>query len=359
MTGSVITSHGSIKHIVHVYPGRLNLQVHGLRGLSALLVFLFHLYDMAEKYGFWPVSFLFLYPSILVGRHGVELFFIISGFLITGSLLRHKSVPQFLLDRAIRIYPVFLTIHLLVFVSGPLIHYKWMAGIGLVAWIIAFVQNLLFLPGIFDLPLAQLSAWSLSYEAAFYLISAAAYLAAKRISRHFLIAALAVFLVPLLFLYPKAAFFLVGVAAFFIGDNMVKRLAFFSALALPAFVATLVILLLSEWWPYLAYLACLPAFIFFCGIIGGEGALARFLRTGFLQYTGTISYSFYLWSAVVTYPLKFLVLRVPVNASLRFLMFVLVATAVSYLVSTLSYRILEDGTRKLLKGRRRKPSIAS
>ena len=87
--------------------------------------------------------------------------------------------------------------------------------------------------------------------------------------------------------------------------------------------------------------------------------MARFLRTGFLQYTGTISYSFYLWSAVVTYPLKFLVLRVPVNASLRFLMFVLVATAVSYLVSTLSYRILEDGTRKLLKGRRRKPSIAS
>jgi peptidoglycan/LPS O-acetylase OafA/YrhL len=354
MTDRIITSQDSGEHVAHVYPSRLNLQVHGLRGLSALLVFVFHIYEMAEKYGFWPVSTAFLYPSILVGRHGVELFFIISGFLITGSLLRHGSVKQFLIDRAIRIYPVFLTIHLLVFVTGPLIHYKWMAGIGLDAWLTAFFENLLFLPGIFDLPLAQLSAWSLSYEAAFYLISAAAYLVARKADRRFVIAALALLLLPLLWLYPKASFFLVGVAIFFIGDNLSKRHEFLEVLALPAFVATLLMLYLSEWWPGLAYPACIPAFIFFCGIVRGAGMLSRFLRSRFLQYTGTLSFSFYLWSAVVTYPLKVLVTHVPVVAGLRLLIFAVLSTAASYVVSALSQKYLEDGARKFFKSRRKK-----
>ena len=111
-----------------------------------------------------------------MGRHGVELFFTISGYLISGSLVRHGKAKTFLIDRAVRIYPVFLVIHVIVFLTGPLIGYKWMVGLTPVQWTFDFISNALFLPGIFNLPLAQLSAWSLSYEALFYLITAAAFI---------------------------------------------------------------------------------------------------------------------------------------------------------------------------------------
>ena len=54
----------------------------------------------------------------------------------------------------------------------------------------------------------------------------------------------------------------------------------------------------------LIYLAVIPAFAFFLSVVEGRCLLSVILRTRFLQYLGTISYSFYLWSPVVTYPLK-------------------------------------------------------
>ena len=54
-----------------------------------------------------------------MGGHGVELFFMISGFLIPASLVRHASVGKFFYDRALRILPVFVVLHLVLFVAGP------------------------------------------------------------------------------------------------------------------------------------------------------------------------------------------------------------------------------------------------
>src|SRR5665213_3449768 len=97
----------------HVYPGTINPQIHGLRGLAALIVFVFHIYGIADEWHFWPASLADFGFVFRLGRHGVEIFFIISGCLITASLLRHQRAGRFLVDRCIRIYPVFLTIHLL------------------------------------------------------------------------------------------------------------------------------------------------------------------------------------------------------------------------------------------------------
>ena len=38
----------------HVFPIDRNRQIHGMRGLAASLVFVFHLYDMASIYHFRP-----------------------------------------------------------------------------------------------------------------------------------------------------------------------------------------------------------------------------------------------------------------------------------------------------------------
>ena len=198
------------------YPRNLNRQIHGLRGFSTLAVFVYHVYGMGTLWNFWPAALNSVAPVFAAGKHGVEIFFIISGYLITGSLIRHQSAAKFLVDRAIRLYPVFMTIQLIVFGLGPFIHYKWLSGISAVGWIIAFIENGLFLPGLFDLPLAQLNAWSLSYEAAFYLISAACFVLARRLGRWPVIVPLALLLGFVVPHYARAAFFLPGVAIFFL-----------------------------------------------------------------------------------------------------------------------------------------------
>ena len=328
------------------YPKTLNRQIHGLRGFSALAVYVYHIYGMGMLWNFWPAA---LHPTegfFAAGKHGVELFFIISGYLITGSLIRHGSAVRFLIDRAIRLYPVFMTIQLLVFALGPVMHYKWLDGIGPRDWLVAFVANGLFLPGIFDLPLAQLNAWSLSYEAAFYLLSALAFVAARRLGHRPAAAALAVFLALVLPLYARAAFFLPGVIIFFLSRRAaVASPRWVRAFSIPALALTLALLTLAETRAGLIYWALIPGFIFFLAIVEGRCLLSAILRTRFLQYFGTISYSFYLWSPAVTYPMKLVIqrdLHGRVDDLLIVFLFGTVGFAASVPVAHLSYRILED-----------------
>jgi peptidoglycan/LPS O-acetylase OafA/YrhL len=201
------------------YPKNLNRQIHGLRGFSTLAVFVYHVHGMGTLWNFWPAALNPVVPFFAAGKHGVEIFFIISGYLITGSLIRHQSAAKFLVDRAIRLHPVFMTIQLIVFGLGAFIHYKWLVGISASGWAIAFVENGLLLPGLFDLPLAQLNAWSLSYEAAFYLTAAVCFVLVQRLGRWPVVAALAVLLGFVLPHYARAIFFLPGVAMFFLSHR--------------------------------------------------------------------------------------------------------------------------------------------
>lgn len=335
------------------YPGHLNRQIHGLRGFSALAVFVYHVYGMGTLWNFWPESFDPAAPLFAAGKHGVEIFFIISGYLITGSLVRHGDARTFLVDRAIRIYPVFMTIQLLVFGLGPLIYYKWFAGISLGQWALAFVENGLFLPGLFDLPLAQLNAWSLSYEAAFYLASALCFVAARRLGRvPALLLALAI-IIGLIPLYPRASFFLPGIAVFLAFRRSSWRgLAWQRWLSAPALVATLALLTVAESQGSLFYVALAPALLFFVSIVVGRCHLSAFLRLPWLQYLGTISYSFYLWSPVVTYPMKLFIERVLLGRMPReliLLSFAGIGLVASIVVSAASYRWLEDRVGRWLK----------
>jgi peptidoglycan/LPS O-acetylase OafA/YrhL len=339
----------------HVYPKNLNPQIHGLRGLATLLVFIYHLYGVGNLWGFWPTSLDPVAGFFLAGRHGVEIFFIISGYLITGSLLRHQQAGRFLLDRCIRIYPVFLAIQILVFALGPVLGYKWMAGISLTEWATAFAYNGLFLPGLFELPLAQLNAWSLSYEVAFYLVCAAGFVAARRLGKAVTTIALSLVVALLLYRYPVGVFFLVGVAIFFLvswrGTAAPRALR---RLSLVAFLLTLGGLTVDAYPQWRTYLVCLPALMFFWSIVDGRCALSAFLRHRLLQYFGTISYSFYLWSPFVTYPMKLAITKFMVghvNSLLIWSLFAILALAASIIAAHLSYIYLEDRAGTYLRTR--------
>ena len=82
------------------------LQLDGLRGLAALSVVLFHYttrFDSTFKHS-EPLAISFPY-----GHLGVQLFFVISGFVIFMTLERSKSPLDFVVSRLSRLFPTYWT----------------------------------------------------------------------------------------------------------------------------------------------------------------------------------------------------------------------------------------------------------
>ena len=85
-----------------------------IRGLAILAVLLYHgLYWQVDLSHFSKVEKRFL-TSMWMGRLGVDLFFVLSGFLITGILLdsreRLEYYKRFYVRRALTILPIFIAI---------------------------------------------------------------------------------------------------------------------------------------------------------------------------------------------------------------------------------------------------------
>jgi peptidoglycan/LPS O-acetylase OafA/YrhL len=98
----------------------------GIRGVAAATVFIYH-------YGGGARSSVFLVhllgTAIHLGWAGVSLFFVLSGFLITGILLDTMQRPQwwktFFIRRALRIFPLYYFALFAVIVAGLSLHIPW------------------------------------------------------------------------------------------------------------------------------------------------------------------------------------------------------------------------------------------
>jgi peptidoglycan/LPS O-acetylase OafA/YrhL len=159
---------------IPVLPGQTYFPaLDGLRGLAILLVLGFHFF-----------SFIPIWKS---GWIGVDLFFVLSGFLITGILLRERDRPGFLgrfyLRRMLRILPAYYLALVLIFFLVPAIpsekneldffvrHQPWF-------WF--YLQNWLFIfkgPGYNNF---LNHFWSLAAEEQFYLLWPLILLALRR-----------------------------------------------------------------------------------------------------------------------------------------------------------------------------------
>ncbi|HEY6270837.1 MAG TPA: acyltransferase [Terriglobales bacterium] len=147
------------------------ISMEGTRGLAVLLVFLVHFHALFSSY-VAPGSFSFSASRFmgLIGNTGVDLFFVISGYLIYGAVIRQRTTyAHFVRRRIERIYPTFLAVLGLylalswMFPSASRVHGPFWSG----AYYI--LQNLLLLPGILSVTPIITVAWSLSYEFFFYL----------------------------------------------------------------------------------------------------------------------------------------------------------------------------------------------
>ena len=124
----------------------------GLRGVAVFLVFLTHYTTQVMP---WisvdsvPVS---AFAQIReAGRSGVDLFFVLSGYMIYGSLISRASSSYwlFMRRRVQRIYPTFLTVLALYVVLSFLIPEERKIPSGAWPAIRYLVENALLLPGMF------------------------------------------------------------------------------------------------------------------------------------------------------------------------------------------------------------------
>lgn len=120
--------------------------------------------------------------GISMGRFGVLMFFIISGFLIAMSWEKKKNIVDFALGRVLRIYPAAIVIVLLsVFVLGPLLTTfsidEYFSNDLTKQYIqdVTLYRMYYFLPGVFELnPISSIngSLWTLPYEFTCYIFLA-------------------------------------------------------------------------------------------------------------------------------------------------------------------------------------------
>lgn len=96
----------------------------GIRGLAALLVIVHHFgFGTDPSYPRWAGRMLSYVASL--GWTGVDLFFVLSGFLITGILLDAKGSEHYFRNfyarRVLRIFPLYYGVLLLTFLVLPLL----------------------------------------------------------------------------------------------------------------------------------------------------------------------------------------------------------------------------------------------
>lgn len=320
------------------------LSMEGQRGIAVTLVFLVHYVALFSRWltpGSAQLGFAQALQSI--GFIGVDFFFVISGYLIYGIVVR-KAIDHraFALRRIERIYPVFLVMLAVYSVlalaaggQGKLPHSR-------VETAIYLAENLLLLPGVFPIKPLITVAWSLSFEI-FYYLSIPVLVTALRLrgwrpgTRIALIAVSALAWLPLchalgLWLHAKTVMFAGGMIVWELraqrrevsGATQVMAVAA-ALLSLPVayafsdWAALSAALHLGDWGAFVrqGWLAlALPLVVY--ASYSGRGPLARFFSWQPMRWLGNMSYSYYLMHGLALQVLSIVAVRIAGRAGPSF-----------------------------------------
>jgi len=348
-------------------PLQFRPEVEGLRAVAVLLVFADHLFTQ-------PVG----------GFTGVDVFFVISGFLITGLLereygrTRRISIKNFYIRRARRILPGAILVLLTSAIAAHFLFYSSREHDTLmdIGWAGGFLANIHFAAIGTDYFNAARPAspvqhyWSLSVEEQFYLVwplalFALSFACAKifhRFAHHVLVTAIGLTTAALFVLSmhqthsnSATAYFATPARAWELGVGALLAIALAHRstisvkLRIPAFVGGLALIAYSALHvtesdqfpaPSAMYAVVGAALV----IIGGTGAdlglVARPLTNPVSRYIGRVSYSLYLWHWPV-------IIFLPTMMTKHDLYFDVTAICAAGAITVVSYHFIEDPLRRM------------
>ncbi len=150
-------------------------ELDGLRGIAVVLVMALHLFNRAKEFTQHPVLETFSVITT-VGWVGVDIFFTLSGFLITSILLKSKTdehyFRNFYVRRILRIFPLYYAAILFVLFFAPKVEVKFTEQLNTTLPImLLYLQNWarIFNDGFYITQYLGIT-WSLAIEEQFYFL---------------------------------------------------------------------------------------------------------------------------------------------------------------------------------------------
>ncbi len=341
------------------YTSRRLVGIQVLRGFAALMIVFHHVQDQSLQFkSIWPTE---------VGQAGVDLFFVISGFvMVFVTQRRERSSTQFLAMRAARIIPIYwfytLGAALLMFVLPQLFRSNELT-------LRHVVLSLLFIPhqsGADSISPIVKQGWTLNYEVFFYVLFAIAMAISLRRRVLLSVGVLVIFtLVGYAMQYSGVSF---GTADFYFA-NIILEFAFGMLIAkvyllgmlekvypIVGFIAVpagfLAMVLLDPLYDSSnrAFVYGLPAVLIISGALVIENR-RQAMRMPALQFIGDASYSIYLVHGFPIAALRVLWPHGPflMQGVLSFVLFLLISCILAVGFGGLSYYAIERTSLRYLR----------
>ena len=328
-------------------------EIDSLRAIAVIGVLLFH-----------------LFPDVITGGFiGVDIFFVISGFVISKSYLfpllsRQKTFKEFWIKRVRRLFPVYLLIILITTIASYLLlepHLLKNYAKSLIGQTF-YIQNILFwIEGsYFDKAITKplLHTWSLGVEEQFYIFFALLIIFSKRQNNRFVVFLSIIAIISLYLGYkvssvsPKTSFYLLpmriwefylGILAFLLTKKfkIQKNIIIWKSLVYILLIIIVLTFFFDKEAPFPGWqsiIACGSIFLII-SIIMRLQTNNCILSNRYMQYIGKLSYSLYLWHWVII-SLFVTGLNKELNPPAAIVILIL-----SFLLSYLSYTYVENPVR--------------
>ena len=348
---------------------RRNAHIHGLRGVLAFAVFIFHVGNsgLPTFHGTIADGVNYAIDSL---ENAVEIFFGISGIVIYHAFLKSRGPLHFLSNRITRIWPVlWITVLLIALSSRFDVRHPLELGPGMLA------ANMMAMPPILRVPLINPAAWSIAFEFAFYALFMAYALTRRMLPMNVALLFVGGLALALLSCNPRAIGFLLGLAVIYWPRTRLPGwiLGFSGTFLMGGMLAwhwVLEIVRANKPQSYLDIMAShgdvavaflggsLLVWMGLKGVFLGQGLFSRLLVRTSVQWLGTVSFSLYLWSPIVMAPVKKIMVMAHLPALIgpwSQLAFFALALLPLLWVSALSQRWIEEALTNTIRRKLRKP----